>query len=115
MNIMTHKGYLARIDYSDQDELFTGRISGVQYHQGKYLLYYSVSGFGKNASGIGVTSSPTLNPSAPGYHWQDHGMMLQSIPGRDLWNAIDPNIVEDNQGQGWINSYTSRLLTEHER
>jgi arabinan endo-1,5-alpha-L-arabinosidase len=27
----------------------------IQYHNGKYLLYYSVSAFGKNTSAIGVT------------------------------------------------------------
>ncbi|MET3120892.1 putative HicB family RNase H-like nuclease [Oxalobacteraceae bacterium GrIS 2.11] len=29
MNAMTHKGYLAKIDYSDEDELFTGRLAGI--------------------------------------------------------------------------------------
>ena len=74
----------------------------VQFHQGKYLLYYSVSGFGSNASAIGVASNVTLNPRAAAYHWQDQGQLLQSVPGRDNWNAIDPNVVEDEQGQGWM-------------
>ena len=26
---MAHKGYLAKIDYSDEDELFTGRLAGI--------------------------------------------------------------------------------------
>jgi len=83
---------------------FTGHMwaPDVQFHHGKFYLYYSVSGFGKNASGIGVATNVTLNPHAPNYAWQDQGMMLQSIPGRDLWNAIDPNIVEDDLGQGWM-------------
>lgn len=29
MNIMTHKGYLAKIEYSDEDELFIGRLAGI--------------------------------------------------------------------------------------
>ena len=29
MNVMEHKGYLAKIDYSDEDELFTGRLAGI--------------------------------------------------------------------------------------
>lgn len=29
MNVMTHKGYVAKIDYSDEDELFTGRLAGI--------------------------------------------------------------------------------------
>ena len=74
----------------------------IAHHKGKYLLYYSVSGFGKNTSGIGVTSNTTLDPRAPGYKWVDQGMLLQSVPGRDDWNAIDPNIVEDDAGAGWM-------------
>ena len=83
---------------------FNGHVwaPDVQFHHGQYYLYYSVSGFGKNASAIGVATSPTLNPRAANYHWQDQGMVLQSVPGRDDWNAIDPNIVEDAQGQGWM-------------
>ncbi len=83
---------------------FNGHVwaPDVQFHHGQYYLYYSVSGFGKNASAIGVATSPTLNPRAPNYHWQDQGMVLQSVPLRDDWNAIDPNIVEDSAGQGWM-------------
>jgi arabinan endo-1,5-alpha-L-arabinosidase len=71
-------------------------------HNGKFMLYYSVSGFGKNTSGIGVTTNATLDPRAPNYKWEDQGMVLQSVPGRDDWNAIDPNIVDDGAGTGWM-------------
>lgn len=83
---------------------FNGHIRApdVQLHHGKYYLFYSVSGFGKNASGIGVATNATLNPRSRGYQWLDQGMVLQSVSGRDDWNAIDPNIVEDGQGQGWM-------------
>jgi arabinan endo-1,5-alpha-L-arabinosidase len=83
---------------------FTGHIwaPDVQQHNGKYYLYYSVSGFGKNTSGIGVTVNKTLNPRSPDYRWEDQGMVLQSVPGRDDWNAIDPNIVEDGKGGAWM-------------
>lgn len=74
----------------------------IQFHNGKYYLYYSVSGFGKNASGIGVTINKTLNPRSPDYRWEDLGMLLQSVPGRDAWNAIDPNIITDSKGTGWM-------------
>ncbi len=74
----------------------------IYVHKGKYYLYYSVSGFGKNTSGIGVTTNTTLNPRAPGYKWVDQGMVLQSIPGRDNWNAIDPNIIDDADGHAWM-------------
>jgi arabinan endo-1,5-alpha-L-arabinosidase len=83
---------------------FDGHIwaPDVHYYKGKYYLYYSVSGFGKNTSAIGVTTSPTLNPRAPNYRWTDQGIVLQSIPTRDNWNAIDPNIVEDSRGDAWM-------------
>ncbi|WP_025917819.1 type II toxin-antitoxin system HicB family antitoxin [Herminiimonas sp. CN] len=29
MNIMTHKGYLAKVEYSDEDEIFAGRLAGI--------------------------------------------------------------------------------------
>jgi arabinan endo-1,5-alpha-L-arabinosidase len=74
----------------------------IQHHDGKYYLYYSVSGFGKNTSGIGVTTNATLDPRAPNYRWEDQGMVLQSVPGRDLWNAIDPNIAVDGKGAAWM-------------
>jgi arabinan endo-1,5-alpha-L-arabinosidase len=74
----------------------------IQHHNGKFYLYYSVSGFGKNTSGIGVTTNATLDPRAPNYRWEDQGMVLQSVPGRDLWNAIDSNVVEDGKGTAWM-------------
>lgn len=83
---------------------FNGHIwaPDIQFHHGKYYLYYSVSGFGKITSGIGVTVNKTLNPRSPDYKWEDQGMVLQSIPGRDLWNAIDSNIIEDEKGDAWM-------------
>lgn len=74
----------------------------VYFHNNKYFLYYSVSGFGKNTSAIGVTTSPTLNPRAPNYKWSDQGIVVQSVPTRDNWNAIDPNIIEDSKGDAWM-------------
>lgn len=74
----------------------------IQRRNGRWLLYYSVSGFGKNTSGIGVATNATLDPRSPDYRWQDQGMVVQSVPGRDLWNAIDSNVVEDEQGRGWM-------------
>lgn len=29
MSMMVHKGYMAKIDYSDEDELFIGRLAGI--------------------------------------------------------------------------------------
>lgn len=71
-------------------------------HDGMYYLYYSVSAFGRNTSAIGVATSPTLNPEDPDYNWTDHGKVIESIPGRDMWNAIDPNIAFDDSGTPWM-------------
>lgn len=71
-------------------------------HDGKFYLYYSVSAFGKNTSAIGVTINQTLDPASPNYKWIDQGIVLRSVPNRDLWNAIDPNLILDEQGTPWI-------------
>jgi arabinan endo-1,5-alpha-L-arabinosidase len=69
---------------------------------GKYYLYYSVSAFGKNTSAIGVTTNATLDPKSPKYKWVDQGIVVESVPNRDQWNAIDPNIVIDDKGTPWM-------------
>jgi len=74
----------------------------ILFYQNRYHLFYACSAFAKNTSIIGHASSPTLDPSSPDYHWTDHGMILQSIPYRDLWNAIDPNVIIDKEGNPWM-------------
>lgn len=83
---------------------FNGHIWAPDIYQknGRFYLYYSVSAFGKNTSGIGVTVNETLDPDSPDYRWEDQGMVLQSVPNRDHWNAIDPAIVEDENGTAWM-------------
>lgn len=71
-------------------------------HRGIYYLYYSVSQFGRNNSAIGVATNKTLNPEDPDFEWIDHGPVVQSVPGRDMWNAIDPNIAFDDKGTPWL-------------
>ncbi len=71
-------------------------------HEGQWHLFYSCSAFGKNTSAIGHATSPTLNPEAPDYGWTDRGMIVQSVPGRDMWNAIDPNIIIDADSIPWM-------------
>jgi len=68
----------------------------------QYYLYYSVSAFGKNTSAMGVTVSDTLDPESENYGWEDQGIVLRSVPNRDLWNAIDPNIILDEEGTAWM-------------
>ncbi|MFD1217438.1 arabinan endo-1,5-alpha-L-arabinosidase [Microbulbifer celer] len=71
-------------------------------HDGRFYLYYSVSAFGKNTSAIGVTVSDTLNPDSPDYGWEDQGIVVQSVPHRDHWNAIDPAIIFGEDGTPWM-------------
>jgi len=74
----------------------------ITYRDGLYYLYYSISAFGRNTSAIGVATNRTLNPQSPEFGWTDHGPVVRSVPGRDLWNAIDPNIVFDHDGTPWM-------------
>jgi arabinan endo-1,5-alpha-L-arabinosidase len=74
----------------------------ISYHNGKYYLYYSVSAFGKNTSCIGVAVNKTLDSASAEYKWEDLGKVVQSVPGRDLWNAIDPNLVIDDNKTPWL-------------
>lgn len=74
----------------------------ISYFDGQYYLYYSVSSFAKNTSAIGLVTNTTLDASDPDYQWQDQGMIIQSVPNRDLWNAIDPNLIVDDEGYPWL-------------
>jgi arabinan endo-1,5-alpha-L-arabinosidase len=89
----------------DSVEGFRGHIwaPDVIFYNGRYHVFYSCSAFAKNTSVIGHASTPTLDPSAPDYYWTDHGKVVQSVPNRDLWNAIDANIIIDEQGTPWMN------------
>lgn len=73
----------------------------VSYFNGKYHLYYSASTFGSNRSSIGLVTNQTLDPTSDRYRWVDQGKVITSSPSDD-WNAIDPNIVLDEQEQPWL-------------
>ncbi|MEO8406689.1 MAG: arabinan endo-1,5-alpha-L-arabinosidase [Chitinophagaceae bacterium] len=74
----------------------------ISYHNGQYYLYYAVSAFGKNTSCIGLATNKTLSPSSKDFKWIDHGKVIQSVPGRDMWNAIDPNLIMDQSNTPWL-------------
>ncbi|MBN2174217.1 MAG: arabinan endo-1,5-alpha-L-arabinosidase [Bacteroidales bacterium] len=76
---------------------FRGHIwaPDITFFNGQYYLYYSVSAFGKNTSCIGVATNKTLDSADPDFQWVDHGKVIQSIPGKTNWNAIDPNFILD--------------------
>tara|TARA_R110002051_G_scaffold314934_1_gene392572 strand:- start:8114 stop:9100 length:987 start_codon:yes stop_codon:yes gene_type:complete len=83
---------------------FNGHIwaPDITLHNGTYYLYYSISAFGKNTSAIGLVINKTLNPKDENYKWEDQGIVIQSVPNRDMWNAIDPNLIFDEEGTPWL-------------
>jgi arabinan endo-1,5-alpha-L-arabinosidase len=74
----------------------------ITFHGGRYYLYYAVSAFGKNTSAIGVATNATLDVRKSGFHWEDHGPVIRSVPGRTNWNAIDPNLVFGSDGTPYL-------------
>jgi beta-xylosidase len=67
----------------------------------RYLVYYSVSAFGKRTSAIALASSPTLDPDSPNYKWTDHGIVVQTTEESDH-NAIDPGLFLAPWGSLWM-------------
>jgi len=70
----------------------------------RYLLYYSVSSFGKMTSAIGLATNPTLDPDDPAYHWTDQGFVVRTQEGQAgaAYNAIDPAVFRDSDGSPWL-------------
>ena len=95
----TEPSWAKRVSPSFNGHLWAPDVS---FHNGKYYLYYSVSAFGKNTSAIGLTINKTLDPKSPNYAWEDQGIVIESVPHRDFWNAIDPAVIEDEKGQAWM-------------
>lgn len=83
---------------------FEGHIwaPDIAFYNNQYYLYYSVSAFGKNTSCIGLATNTTLDPSDPNFEWVDHGKIIQSFPGKTNWNAIDPNLIVDEDGTPYL-------------
>ena len=77
-------------------------IRDVIHVDDRYLLYYSVSSWGKNTSAIALASNTTLDPTDPAYHWTDHGVVLRSTAGADNFNAIDPAPFLDADGRLYL-------------
>jgi len=74
----------------------------ISYYKGLYYLYYAVSAFGKNTSCIGLATNITLHTNDINYKWVDHGKIIQSVPGQNNWNAIDPNLIVDKNGTPYL-------------
>jgi arabinan endo-1,5-alpha-L-arabinosidase len=74
----------------------------ISYFNGRYHLYYAASQFATNNSVIGLATAKTLDPAGPDSGWTDEGMVMRSTPGADDFNAIDPDVVFDEQGRLWM-------------
>jgi arabinan endo-1,5-alpha-L-arabinosidase len=83
---------------------FDGNIwaPDISYQNGLYYLYYSISSFASNRSCIGVATNTTLDSENKNYQWKDYGKVIESVPGRDNWNSIDPNLIVDKNNQPWL-------------
>jgi arabinan endo-1,5-alpha-L-arabinosidase len=66
----------------------------------EWRLYYSASQFGTNNSVIGLMTSPSLEQP----EWVDQGLVIRSERGNPdtPYNAIDPNVVVDAEGDQWL-------------
>ncbi|HKG06240.1 MAG TPA: family 43 glycosylhydrolase [Pedobacter sp.] len=74
----------------------------IQFIDKKYYLYYCVSTFGRNTSAIGLATNKTLDEQSPDFKWEDHGMIIESESGKTNWNAIDPNVILDQDKNAWL-------------
>jgi len=73
----------------------------IAFINGKYCIYYSVSSWGSQQSGIGLVTNPTLDPTDPNYLWTDQGVVIQSFNGSS-YNTIDPSVTFDTSGNPWL-------------
>jgi len=82
----------------------------VMFVDGRYLLYYSISTWGKNTSAIALVTSPTLDPADPKSVWKDEGVVIRSVATNN-YNCIDPALFRDRDGKLWMDfgSYWSGL------
>ena len=69
----------------------------VRKYNGKTYMYYSISTFGSNTSAIGLLSTDSI---ASG-NWTDEGMVVRTTSS-DNHNAIDPDLVVDENGAPWL-------------
>jgi arabinan endo-1,5-alpha-L-arabinosidase len=69
----------------------------LSYRNGQYFLYYAASTFGSNRSAIFLATSSSGNSGT----WTNQGLVMESRTS-DNFNAIDPDLVVDDQGRWWL-------------
>ncbi|MDX8141981.1 arabinan endo-1,5-alpha-L-arabinosidase [Lentzea sp. BCCO 10_0061] len=69
----------------------------LSYRDGRYWLYYSASTFGSNRSAIFLATSPSGDSGT----WTHRGLVVETRTS-DNFNAIDPDLVVDDQGRWWL-------------
>lgn len=67
----------------------------------RYLLYYSVSAWGRNESAIALATARPLAPDHPEFAWTDEGIVVRSHATNDF-NAIDPTVLRARDGRLWL-------------
>lgn len=84
-------------ELTDVGDLWAPDIS---FFGGVYHLYYAASTFGSNHSCIGHATRAALDTGS----FVDHGPVICSNHdgAADDWNAIDPNVVIDDDGGVWL-------------
>lgn len=68
---------------------------------GKFLLYYAASSWGKQTSAIGLATNDTLDQKAKNFSWHDCGPVITSTNGGEF-NTIDPSVMLDTDGKLWL-------------
>ncbi len=66
-------------------------------------MYYSASErFGGNGSVIGFAENASFDPDDPLKGWVDKGQVIESVIGKDTFNAIDPEVHIAPDGRHWM-------------
>lgn len=92
-----------------EPEWVRGKVQGVTNfwapelvrRDGTTYLYYAASTFASNTSVIGLMTNDDFDPLRPSEGWQDRGEVVAST-GDDNFNAIDPSVLTDDEGRGWL-------------
>lgn len=71
----------------------------ISFRNNRFWLYYSVSTDGQRTSAIGLATRASLASGS----WEDKGLVLASPSSAGTFNAIDPNLITDAQGNVWMN------------